>query len=388
MSGGKVILPGGTYSITDNLAIAKSLTFEGNGPATVVKYQDGAIIPANKPLISVKPSGASFTDVVISGLTVDGNSGATAQAGQWNAGIEVSTDDPQNVGNVWIYRTHVKNVAGDCVTVRGSAGYTVIPYDVFISHNLFEAWHANRQGVAIIDGRRVSIRSNHFFNYAGGFWAVDIEPNNNVGEVVDQVEISGNILDVPRGITVADQPYVADGAVLIFGNIDNTTIAYASIPNLAKVASFRIASGIQESMDYFGIANSIEVANAYGSHGRIETRSTRVTVPLLGASVAFNPMQPGGIPAGAMMLGVQFNVDAVIAGCVSWSAAFSQGSATSLGSGYALALDTKVDKLIVPEILTDWAEITVTAVGGGATFTGGTLEVVSYYMLMQPLGNV
>lgn len=95
------------------------------------------------------------------------------------------------------------------------------------------------------------------------------------------------------------------------------------------------------------------------------------------------------IPSGAMVLGASFNVDTAVttSGATNtWDADFITGSTTSLTAGIAGALNTKADKLIVPEITTDVTQIQFST-AGVETFATGVIEIVVYYIELTSLAD-
>jgi len=97
------------------------------------------------------------------------------------------------------------------------------------------------------------------------------------------------------------------------------------------------------------------------------------------------------IPVGSIILGASFTVNTAVttSGATNtWSAAFITGSTTTLATGAAGALNTKVNTLIVPEKTAGGvAEIRFDA-AGVETFTAGVIEVQVYYYTLTSLANV
>jgi hypothetical protein len=91
------------------------------------------------------------------------------------------------------------------------------------------------------------------------------------------------------------------------------------------------------------------------------------------------------IPAGALILGAQFNVDGAVTGPTDWDADFITGSTTNLADEEAVALNTKVDTLIAPEVTTSVTEVRFSA--DGVAFTGGTIEVVVRYIDLSSISD-
>lgn len=122
-----------------------------------------------------------------------------------------------------------------------------------------------------------------------------------------------------------------------------------------------------------------------GNVGRLTYRTAQQAVTLSGASTDSTI----NIPAGAVLLGVSFNVNTAVTddgGDDTWSAAFTGGSSTSLASGAAAAQNTKVDTLVVPEVASAQTNVRFTPNGGN--FTAGVIEIVAYYYNLTSLDDV
>lgn len=94
-------------------------------------------------------------------------------------------------------------------------------------------------------------------------------------------------------------------------------------------------------------------------------------------------------PLGAMLIGVIMNVDEAVVddgGDDTWSAAFTGGSTTSLATAVPASLNSKRNKLIVPEIASAVTKIRFTPNGGN--FTAGKIEIALYYIDTTSLADV
>lgn len=89
---------------------------------------------------------------------------------------------------------------------------------------------------------------------------------------------------------------------------------------------------------------------------------------------------PLDLPTNTVILGVVLRVNTAITGATSWSAAFSGGDTTSIGSGYSIDKNTKVYKMFGTPPVTTTAvggtDITLTAAGGN--FSAGNIGVDIY----------
>ncbi len=144
-----------------------------------------------------------------------------------------------------------------------------------------------------------------------------------------------------------------------------------------------VASQLVNVNGALGGANDVGVFNsAEGSTARLKINSKRaISAAMSGATVNIATQ----IPSGAMLLGASFNVDTAITGATSWRAAYNTGSAPSLGTGYALTQNTKVNQLVVPEIATAATDITLTA--AGPNFSAGVVECVVYFIDLTSMAD-
>ena len=135
--------------------------------------------------------------------------------------------------------------------------------------------------------------------------------------------------------------------------------------------------------DAVGISDTAE-----GNTARLTLKTTHETHTLSLATTSDTTTI--SIPAGALLRGVSFNVNTAVTdggGDDTWSAAFITGSTTTIATGQAAALDTKVDEfIVVPEVATATTEIQFTPNGG--SFTAGVIEIVAYYEELTSLANV
>ena len=127
------------------------------------------------------------------------------------------------------------------------------------------------------------------------------------------------------------------------------------------------------------------INNAEGGTARLNIQTARDSVTLTGATKDTTTISA---PAGCLLLGASFTVDTAVvddAGDNTWSAAFVTGSTTALATAAAAAQNTKVNKLVVPELASATTQIRFTPNGG--SFTAGVIEVVAYYIDLTSLAN-
>ena len=134
------------------------------------------------------------------------------------------------------------------------------------------------------------------------------------------------------------------------------------------------------------ISDNLAITNtAEGLVGNMATRTAHEVVTLSGATKDTSI----AIPSGAILLGVSFTVNTAVvdsAGDDTWSAAYITGATTALASGAGAAQDTKVNKLVVPELASATTEIRFTPNGGN--FSAGVIEIIAYYVDLTSLANV
>lgn len=95
------------------------------------------------------------------------------------------------------------------------------------------------------------------------------------------------------------------------------------------------------------------------------------------------------IPTGARLEAVQCNVDVAVTTSGAnntFDVAFSGGSTTSVETGVAGTLNTKVDQMLVPEKTTGATEITLTA-GNAENFSTGSVEILVYYYALTSMAD-
>jgi len=253
---GSVFFPPGTYLISTPLKISKPIVLTGSGSGSVIKAVDcNSRWPHEgdgAPLISIRPSGASFSNVIVEKLTLDGSCASRSYGTwEWNAGIEVAAFRSWSPRNVRLRELHIKDVGGDGITVRGdptTTAHSASPDSIHIEDNFIERWHQNRQGVAVIAGRRVRIANNHLVlgipssgtcpattsnttDPSSANFGIDLETNHeDTGDVITQIQISDNIIhNCNGGINIANQNY-PHNAVSNVAVHDNTTMAYGGRP--------------------------------------------------------------------------------------------------------------------------------------------------------------
>ena len=136
-----------------------------------------------------------------------------------------------------------------------------------------------------------------------------------------------------------------------------------------------------------GMQDTLAVqSSAEGGTASMNIKTARQVVTLTGAQTSTTI----NIPSGAMLLGASFTVNTAVvtsAATNTWDADFTGGSTTNLvAATKSGALNTKADKLIVPEIASATTNIEFDA-PGAETFSSGAIEVVAYYIDQTSLAN-
>lgn len=152
------------------------------------------------------------------------------------------------------------------------------------------------------------------------------------------------------------------------------------VPNTIALLIDRVSNDTLAVNSGWGNTNETE-----GRTGRFTRITSHDSVTLSGATTDSTTIS---IPSGAKIHGCSFTVDTAVvddAGDDTWSAAFITGSTTTLATGAAPDVDTKVDTLVVDEIASDTTEVQFTPNGG--SFTQGLVEIVCYYEELTSLGD-
>ena len=125
---------------------------------------------------------------------------------------------------------------------------------------VYDPTYGVRQGVAIIAGQDITIANNHFFNHSGttGF-AIDLEPNGNVGENITDVAVNNNIIDsVSAGYSVYEHGGSVITGVVFQGNILTNIINPAELRDITAALGHVTEYGnyITGSPTMYSYANS------------------------------------------------------------------------------------------------------------------------------------
>lgn len=230
-SGCSVYVPYGIYLTTTTLNIARPMKFFSDAAGTTIKFKAGTTLPANTPIIRIKPSGAALAYVEVAGFILDGSSASTTNTGQWNPGVAVQSADPYLVSDVRVHDLHVKETFGDCITVEAiTSPFLIRPKNIYVYNNVCEHWLNIRQGVAVTGGENVFVYANSFSSHTGTGYAFDEEIN--AGETIQNLQVFGNTVSstVSNGFAVNDSSLTAAG-VLIYGNVVQSTTPYHYSPN-------------------------------------------------------------------------------------------------------------------------------------------------------------
>jgi hypothetical protein len=181
----------------------------------------------------------------------------------------------------------------------------------------------------------------------------------------------------------ANELTVTNGSGSITLSIPSALILSGSL----EVTTTSLLTGAQTLVGATEVQTSLALSNiTEGNTANITRQTTTETHTLtLGTTSDTTTIS---IPAGALLIGVSFNVNAAVTndGDDTWSAAFITGSTAPLATLEAAALDTKVDTMIVPEVSTAVTEIQFTPQSG--SFTAGIIEIVAYFETLTSLADV
>jgi hypothetical protein len=94
------------------------------------------------------------------------------------------------------------------------------------------------------------------------------------------------------------------------------------------------------------------------------------------------------VPSGVRLVGCQLRVDTALTAGETWSAKFTGGSSTSIvGTGQAVAKNTKVNWLAVDQITSDVTNVRITRDAGNFTNDVGVIRAIVYYEELTALSN-
>jgi hypothetical protein len=138
--------------------------------------------------------------------------------------------------------------------------------------------------------------------------------------------------------------------------------------------------------EMFTVGTDGDLRNCIGPYGGgLQTQVASATANCSGATTTIQV----NVPAGAKILGVSLNVTTAITGATSWSAAYTGGSTQSIGSGIALAKNTKHTAAYDANADSDVAssEVDIELTAAGSNFTGGAVRASVYYQTIEELAN-
>ncbi|MDD3007059.1 MAG: right-handed parallel beta-helix repeat-containing protein [Candidatus Pacebacteria bacterium] len=164
-TGGKIILPEGTYPINNAMTFSKSnITLEGSGKSTIIRLIDGYDADINL-LTDTGHSG-----IIISNLAIDGNY-ANQSSGSVHVIVLSSTTTNARVENCWI-----SGATSSRSGIESYASSTVIEGCTFFNN------YSNSTGLHIAGGQDNVISNNIF---TGPSYLIYVQNSNNI-------TISGN----------------------------------------------------------------------------------------------------------------------------------------------------------------------------------------------------
>ena len=221
----------------------------------------------------------------------------------------------------------------------------------------------NQIGIALVGLRRFILIGNEFkSDNANGFDLL------NEAASATNPTIAPNQTDIDTGIGHV----AADALSLIAGGVEGIRVTEATT----------ITSRLSDKTSF---SNTAE-----GNTGSLNIQTARNVHTLASAAQSSTTFSPT-IPNGSTLLGASFTVNTAVTtsgASNTWDADFITGSTTALvAAGASGSVDTKADKMIVPEVSNDIVNIEFDA-PGVETFTGGIIEIIVYYIDLTSLADV
>jgi len=179
--------PEGTYLVNtaSNAMVPTSKTgMWWSGYGATIKAKDGATAAGNALMLRL----FNCTDVVIEGLTLDGNRDNRSAFASSSHCIQINDGD-----NITLRDVVVKNSTYDGIYVRGTTPGTESTYPTKILLDNVVVDNAYRNGLSLIGANGVTIRGGRFTNTNGTApqAGIDIEPNPSDTYSVKNVLIDG-----------------------------------------------------------------------------------------------------------------------------------------------------------------------------------------------------
>jgi hypothetical protein len=238
--GQDVTIPAGTFITSKTLDVKTAIHLKGQSSETsIIRYASNISIGPDQPIVRATPLNATIDGLTITDIQLDGNRANNTQPGEWNAGIELTTNNAYTVQNARLERLTIRNTVGDGITLRSIEPYVTLPNRIIISDSLIERWIEYRQGIAIVAGHEVTLSGNRIANHdspASNGFAFDIEPNGFSGQNVRNIHFTNNTIEnVPLGINIAhsSEPSIRNDSVVdniyISGNIIHASVRAVQI---------------------------------------------------------------------------------------------------------------------------------------------------------------
>lgn len=187
--GGTLYFPRGTYLVDRNaLIILKSrVTILG---AAGAKLKSVSGTGNSHVVLQLGDGSATFTDIRVINLEIDGNYGTGGGNWQISAASQSHNIDIHEVTRCWIQNCYLHDSAGEGVRLNIST-LGQVDTQIFITDNVIDT--CARNGIGVSDGNHVLIARNQILNYNTG--GIFVEPSpGDPANLTNTIIIAQNIL--------------------------------------------------------------------------------------------------------------------------------------------------------------------------------------------------
>jgi len=271
--------------------------------------------------------------------------------------------------------------------------FQTLPYAVVVDQNLFK-FEDNCHGKISLNRSFGLWRQN--IELVGWNWleaeGIGIEVLTGTDRAVNSstpdINIGSSFVTqntTPTTITQFTGTWTNKRFTVTFGD-DNTTVKFSNNVLLSGNGNVDWKPTLGDRMECVGDSYSWGLGQVGGFQCTVIPHTTPIAGLIRLGATGTSPIEADasttiaiGVPAGSRLLGTQFSVDSALATGELWDAAYSGGSTTTLATGQAVALGTKVNAMHVDEISSGSTNIVITKNGGGSFTAQGTISAVVYY---------